>query len=86
MALLDHNLGFREMVDLVLHRSGHAVSDEIRLVTERLRKQLVYRKLYQASHGVRRARALKRSGLFYLYSKKKHIPTSYKKNSTTFTK
>ena len=49
MAMVDHNLGFRQMVDLILHRSVHTVSDEIKLGTEMLYKQLVHRKLYQAS-------------------------------------
>ena len=86
MAMLGHNLGFARSLNMILHSAGHSVSEEIKVGIDRACKQLMYRRAYQQLRGIKRARALKRSGLFYLYRQMKHKPTTYKKDSTTFTK
>ena len=86
MALLDHNLGFGRLMNRILHTAGHSVSEEIKKRIDMACRQLVYWRAYHAQRGIKRARALKRSGLFHLYRQIKHNSTTYKKDSTTFKK
>ena len=84
MALLDHNLGLHRMLNLVLNKAGHSVSEAIYTKIANVYKHLLYRKSYHQKESFKRNRAKKRAGLYSLYRQLKHTPITYKKNSTIF--